>query len=343
MKTDRLQELDASKKFNPNIELPRRLRSSSRLRDFVSETNIDPGKLVMPIFVQEGSGVRAEIKSMPGICRYSPDEELDREIQEISDLGINAVLLFGLPTKKDAVGSESYDPKGVVQQALKRIRNLSEDLIVITDVCMCEYTNHGHCGLLSPSGKIDNERTIYSLGKIAVSHARAGADIVAPSAMMDDQVMAIRTALDSEGLSSIPIMSYSSKFASSFYGPFREAADSAPSFGDRGTYQMDSRNIREAMKEIELDIRQGADIVMVKPALSYLDVISEARKKFNVPIATYNVSGEYSMVKAASLNGWVQEEGVVKEILLSMKRAGADIIITYFAKFFASKFSGAKH
>jgi porphobilinogen synthase len=343
MKTDQIPKLDESAKLDPNLELPRRLRSSARLRDLVSETNIDVRKLVMPIFVQEGKAVRAEIKSMPGIYRYSPDKELDREIQEISDLGISAVLLFGLPAKKDAVGSESYNPKGVVQQALHRIKNLNEDLIVISDVCMCEYTDHGHCGLLSTSGKIDNARTISSLGKIAVSHARAGADMVAPSAMMDDQVMAVRTALDSEGFSSIPIMAYSSKFASSFYGPFREAANSAPSFGDRRTYQMDSRNIREAMKEIELDIRQGADIVMVKPALPYLDVISEARKRFTVPIATYNVSGEYSMVKAASLNTWIDEAGVVIEILASMKRAGADIIITYFAKDFASRSKGSKH
>ncbi len=342
MKPNQLPELDHSKKLNSNVRLPRRLRSSAKLRDLVSETSIDIRKLVMPIFVQEGKGIRTQIQSMPGIYRYSPDKELDRELQEISDLGINTVLLFGLPNKKDAFGSQSYDASGIVQQALERIKNLNNDLVIISDVCMCEYTDHGHCGILSTDGKVDNAKTLMSLGRIAVSHARAGADIISPSAMMDDQVSAIRTALDSEGFSSVPIMSYSAKFASSFYGPFREAADSAPSFGDRRTYQMDYRNLRESMKEIELDIQQGADIVMVKPALSYLDVIREARTNFPVPIATYNVSGEYSMIKAAALNGWIDEERAVDEILLSMKRAGADIIITYFAKESASRSKGMK-
>lgn len=314
---------------------PRRLRSKSKIRELVAETRIDLDHLVMPIFVQEGNGIKSEIQSMPGIFRLSPDEELDREIREISELGINAVLLFGLPKRKDMLGTEAFNPDGIVQRALRRIKNLNEDLTVICDVCMCEYTDHGHCGILERGGTVNNEKTISALGKIAVSQARAGADIVAPSAMMDDQVLAIRSALDSEGFKSIPIMAYSAKYASSFYGPFREAADSAPKFGDRRSYQMDARNVREALKEIELDVRQGADIIMVKPALAYLDVVSAAKRRFNLPLATYNVSGEYSMVKAAAMKGWIDEERIVSEMLHSMKRAGADLIITYFAKQYA--------
>lgn len=320
---------------------PRRLRSSSNLRELVSETKIDVGHLVMPIFVQEGERVKSEIQSMPGIHRYSPDKELEKEMETISNLGINSVLLFGLPKRKNASGTEAYSPTGVVQKALESIKNLNQSTVVICDVCMCEYTDHGHCGILR-EGVVDNAMTIATLGKIAVAQARAGADIVAPSSMMDDQVAAIRSALDSEGFQNVPIMSYSSKFSSAFYGPFREAANSSPQFGDRRTYQMDPRNSREAMREIALDIKQGADIVMVKPALAYLDVISAARRKFNVPLAAYNVSGEYSMVKAASLNGWIDERRAIEEILNSIGRAGADIIISYFAKQYASYSREAK-
>jgi porphobilinogen synthase len=286
----------------------------------------------MPIFVREGVGIKEEIKEMPGIFRYSPDVELDREIDSIADLGINAILLFGLPKKKDLLGSEAYNSEGVIQKAIRRIKNLREELIVITDVCMCEYTDHGHCGILSPKGIVDNSETLPYLAKIALSQAESGADIVAPSAMMDNQVAAIRKELDSNGYESTPIMSYSSKYASAFYGPFREAAGSLPKFGDRSTYQMDSRNIREAIRETEIDVEQGADIIMVKPALPYLDVISAVRNRFTLPLAAYNVSGEYSMVRAAALNGWIDEDRVVSETLHSIKRAGADVIITYFAK-----------
>lgn len=291
----------------------------------------------MPIFVQEGSGLKQKIQSMPGIYRYSPDKELDKEIEELTRVGISSVLLFGLPKKKDSVGSGAYDPDGVVQQAVRRIKNLDEDVIVICDVCMCEYTDHGHCGILNHKGVVQNEKTISYLGRIAEEQAKAGADIVAPSAMMDDQVGSIRTALDADGFESVPIMSYSSKFASAFYGPFREAVDSAPQFGDRKSYQMDWRNIREALRETQLDVDQGADILMVKPALPYLDVIGAVRQRFAQPIAAYNVSGEYSMIKAAAMNGWIDEDKVVDEVLHSIRRAGADIIITYFAKQYASK------
>lgn len=320
-----------------SVQKPRRLRATAELRNLVSETKIDIGHLVMPIFVQEGSGLKQKIQSMPGIHRYSPDKELDKEIEELTRVGINAVLLFGLPKKKDSVGSEAYNPEGVVQQAIRRIKNLNEKVIVICDVCMCEYTDHGHCGILSHKGVVENEKTISYLGRIAEEQAKAGADIVAPSAMMDDQVGAIRTALDAGGFESVPIMSYSSKFASAFYGPFREAADSAPQFGDRKSYQMDWRNVREALRETQIDVDQGADILMVKPALPYLDVISAIRQRFTQPIATYNVSGEYSMIKAAGLNGWIDEDRIVDEVLHSIRRAGADIIITYFAKQYAAK------
>jgi porphobilinogen synthase len=289
----------------------------------------------MPIFVQEGSGVKKKIDSMPEIYRYSPDKELDKEIEDITSLGINAVLLFGLPKKKDRLGSEAYSPNGVVQQAITRIKDLNQDVVIIGDVCMCEYTDHGHCGILNSKGHVENEKTVSYLGKIAAAQAEAGADIVAPSAMMDDQVGAIRSALDANGFEHIPIMSYSSKFASAFYGPFREAADSAPQFGDRKSYQMDPRNVREALRETQLDVDQGADILMVKPALPYLDVISAVRQRFNLPLAAYNVSGEYSMIKAAAINGWIDEDRVVDEVLHSIRRAGADIIITYFAKQYA--------
>jgi porphobilinogen synthase len=319
------------------VQKPRRLRSSAKLRSLISETYVDTGHFVLPIFVQEGSDGKQKIASMPGIYRYSLDKDLDSEIEEITSHGINSVLLFGLPKKKNPLGSEAYNPNGIIQEAVRRIKNQSEELVVICDVCMCEYTDHGHCGVLNSKGMVENEKTISLLGQIAETQARAGADVVAPSAMMDDQVVAIRAALDVNGFGSVAIMSYSTKFASAFYGPFREAADSTPQFGDRKSYQMDYRNIREALREAQLDVDQGADILMVKPALPYLDVTSAIRQRFPLPLATYNVSGEYSMIKAAAQNGWIDEDRAVHEVLHAMRRAGADIIITYFAKQYASK------
>jgi porphobilinogen synthase len=320
---------------------PRRLRQSFALRSLVSETEVTPRNLVMPIFVKEGSDIKERIDSMPGIFRLSPDQNLDREVSEIQSLGIGAVILFGLPKKKDSFGSEAYNESGIIQKAIERIKKQSlPGLVVISDVCLCEYTDHGHCGILGERGEVQNDRTIELLGKIAVSQARAGADIVAPSAMMDNQVLAIRDMLDSEGFQSTPIMSYSSKYASAFYGPFREAAGSSPSFGDRRGYQMDPSNVREALRETRIDIEQGADIIMVKPALAYLDVIKAVRNSFDLPLAAYSVSGEYSLIKGAALNGWIDEPKVVDEILHSIRRAGADIIITYFAKDYARKYWG---
>ncbi len=278
---------------------------------------------------------------MPGIFRLSPDENLEREILEIQSLGIGGIIVFGLPKIKDPFGSEAYNVNGVVQQAVRRIKQTSSELVVICDVCMCEYTDHGHCGILNPRGQVENDRTIEFLARIAVSQANAGADIVAPSAMMDNQVLAIRQGLDSAGFESMPIMSYSSKYASAFYGPFREAAGSAPSFGDRKTYQMDPSNVREALRETRIDVEQGADVIMVKPALSYLDVIKAVRAEFDLPLAAYNVSGEYSMIKAAAINGWIDEERIVDEVLHSIRRAGADIIISYFAKDYARRWKNS--
>jgi porphobilinogen synthase len=337
MITDQIENLGKSSVNPSTSRRPRRLRTTSQLRELVSETQVDVKHLVMPIFVKEGREIKEKIDEMPGIFRFSPDRELDKEIEEISSLGINAVLLFGLPHKKDSFGSEAYNPDGVIQQAVRRIKNTLPELLVICDVCMCEYTDHGHCGILDQKGSVDNDKSISYLAKIAVSQAKSGADIIAPSAMMDDQVLAIRSALDSNGFDSTAIMAYSSKFASGFYGPFRAAAGSTPNFGDRKSYQMDPRNIREALRETEIDVEQGADILMVKPALPYLDVLSSVRQKFTLPLAAYNVSGEYSMIKAASINGWLDEERVVDETLHSIRRAGADIIITYFSKQFAKR------
>jgi len=334
------QESEDEKKVDGDLggtRKPRRLRTSPELRDLVAETSIDVAHLVMPIFVKEGGNVKEKIDEMPGIFRYSPDRELDKEIEEISSLGIKAVLLFGLPNKKDPLGSEAYNPEAVIQQAIRRIKDTHPEILVISDVCMCEYTAHGHCGILDPAGRVENEKTLPYLGKIALSQANAGADIVAPSAMMDDQVLAIRRALDFSGFANTAIMSYSSKFASGFYGPFRVAAGSAPSFGDRKGYQMDSRNIREALRETEIDVEQGADILMVKPALAYLDVLSAVRQRFQLPLAAYNVSGEYSMIKAASSNGWIDEPRIVDEVLHAIRRAGADIIISYFSKEYSKR------
>ncbi len=319
-----------------SLTRPRRLRLTEGIRSLVAENEITPRHLVMPIFVKEGSNIKEEIDSMPGIFRFSPDSRLDEELSELKDLGINAVLLFGLPDKKDGLGSEAYNQSGIIQQAVRRIKQTFPEMVVICDVCMCEYTDHGHCGILNGRGYVENDRTAELLGKIAVSQARAGADIVAPSAMMDNQVLEIRRALDANSFENIAVMSYSSKYSSAFYGPFREAASSAPSFGDRKSYQMNPPNVREAIRETQLDVDQGTDIIMVKPALEYLDVLRAVKEKFDLPLATYNVSGEYSMIKAAALNGWLDGKRAMDEALIAMKRAGADIIITYFAKEFLS-------
>jgi len=311
-------------------ERPRRLRALRALRRLMRETRLSPSDMMYPVFVDRRIANPQEIPSMPGIYRL-PLRDLTREVDEILTSGIPAVLIFGLPSHKDAVGSEAYADDGVVQQAVRMIKEVAPELAVATDVCMCQYTNHGHCGIIQ-QGIIVNDETLEFLSRIAVSHAESGADIVAPSAMMDGQVRAIRNALDEQGLHNTAIMAYAAKYASAFYGPFREAAESAPQFGDRRSYQMDPPNRREAMREIAIDASEGADILMVKPALSYLDIIRDARAQFRLPIAAYNVSGEYAMIKAAGRNGWLNEKSVALEVLTSIKRAGADIIITYFAK-----------
>jgi porphobilinogen synthase len=313
----------------PELRL-RRLRRTEPLRALVRENRVDIGDLVYPIFVVEGQGIKQELSSLPGIFRFSPDQ-LPREVEEIARLKIPAVLLFGIPQHKDEAGSSAYHPQGVVQQAVRAIKKAVPELLVITDVCLCEYTSHGHCGVVV-NGDVDNDQTLPLLAKTALSHAEAGADIVAPSDMMDGRVKAIRESLDKNGFQNIPILSYAAKYASAFYGPFREAAESAPQFGDRLSYQMDLPNVREALREVEEDIKEGADIIMVKPALAYLDVIRRVRDAFNHPLAAYNVSGEYALVKAAMPMGWLDEPRVVMEILTAIKRAGADIIITYHAK-----------
>ena len=308
----------------------RRLRRTPAVRRLVRETVLSPGDFVLPLFVMHGNGIQQEISSMPGAFQWSPDR-LGAEAESVARLGIPAVLLFGLPAAKDELGSENYADDGIVQQAIRLIKSAVPELVVITDVCMCEYTSHGHCGVIR-NGTVDNDETLRILQRVAVSHAAAGADVVAPSGMMDGQVGAIRTALDANGFRDTAILGYSAKYASSLYGPFREAAESTPSFGDRRSYQMDTANAREAMREVELDLAEGADMVMIKPALSYLDVLRQARDRFDAPIAAYNVSGEYSMVKAAARNGWIDERAVTLELLTGIKRAGADIIITYHAK-----------
>jgi porphobilinogen synthase len=308
----------------------RRMRRTGALRTLVQETRVHRSALIYPLFVVEGKGIVEEIASMPGICRFSPDR-LQREIAEIASLGLVSVILFGIPAEKDPAGTAAYRENGVVQQAIRTIKKEVPEMVVFTDVCLCEYTSHGHCGVLDGQ-EVDNDATLGLLARMALSHAEAGADIVAPSDMMDGRAGAIRAALDQEGFTHVPIMSYAAKFASAFYGPFREAAESTPAFGDRRSYQMDPANRREALREIALDIEEGADIVMVKPALAYLDVIREARERFLHPLAAYNVSGEYAMVKAAAARGWIDEDRVVAEILTSIRRAGADLILTYFAK-----------
>jgi porphobilinogen synthase len=312
---------------------PRRLRRTERLRAMVRETRLTPERLIYPLFVAPGEGLRREIASLPGCFHLSADEAA-REAREVEALGIAGVILFGLPEGKDPEGTHGYADDGVVQQAVRRIRSECRDLLVMTDVCLCEYTSHGHCGLVD-GGEVLNDETLPLLARMAVSHAQAGAHVVAPSDMMDGRVAAIRHGLDQAGFSEVPILSYAAKYASAYYGPFREAADSAPQFGDRRGYQMDPANVREALHEVELDVAEGADMVMVKPALAYLDVIRAVRDAFDVPVAAYNVSGEYAMVKAAAGKGWIDERRIVVETLTAMARAGADTILTYHAKDFA--------
>jgi porphobilinogen synthase len=316
--------------MNFPIYRPRRLRRNARLRDLIRETTLEPRNFIYPLFIGPGKDQAQPVSSMPGVAQLTVDRAVD-ECREASDLGIPAVILFGIPERKDAVGSEAYDDRGIVQQAIRAIKESVPELLVVTDVCLCEYTDHGHCGVIK-NGDVDNDATLELLAREALSHARAGADIVAPSDMMDGRVGAIRRILDENGLTNTAIMAYAAKYASGFYGPFREAAESTPQFGDRRSYQMDPCNVEEALREVELDIREGADIVMVKPALAYLDVIYRVKEKFGYPLAAYNVSGEYSMIKAAGQNGWIEEARIMMEVLYAIRRAGADMIISYFAK-----------
>jgi porphobilinogen synthase len=322
----------------PGPARPRRLRLSPAIRSMVRETQLAPDDFIYPLFVVHERGVQHEIGSMPGVYQWSVDT-LVREVQEAADVGIPAVLLFGIPAAKDPLGLENFAPDGIVQQAVRAIKQTTPEMVVITDVCLCEYTDHGHCGLLNdghahlPEGYVLNDETLDVLAQVAVSHAQAGADIVAPSGMLDGMVGAIRSGLDTAGFEHLPILSYSAKYASSFYGPFRDAAQGAPKFGDRKTHQMDPANAREALREAALDVAEGADMLMVKPALAYLDVIRMIRERFTeLPLAAYNVSGEYAMLKAAAANGWLDEQRATLEVLTSIKRAGADLIITYHAK-----------
>jgi len=313
------------------INRMRRLRNNETLRSMVRETNLSVKDLIYPLFITFGRDKKIPIQSMPGIYQLSVDQ-LKTEMNEVKSLGIPAVLLFGIPESKDNRASSAYDEHGVVQEAIRAIKDTCPDVIVITDVCLCEYMDHGHCGIVESDGCINNDASLELLAQEALSHVQAGADMVAPSDMMDGRVGYIRNILDSEGYINIPIMSYAAKYSSAFYGPFREAAESAPQFGDRKTYQMDPANVLEALREVELDIAEGADIVMVKPALAYLDVLKAVKEIYGYPTAAYNVSGEYSMIKAAAAQGWINEEAILTEILTSIKRAGADMIITYSAK-----------
>lgn len=308
----------------------RRLRKTDNIRRLVRENSLQLNDLIYPLFIEEGKDIETEIVSMPGIKRFSLDK-LSKELDEVSALNIPAVLLFGIPSSKDEIGSQTWNEQGIIQKSIRFIKKHYPQLYVITDVCFCEYTSHGHCGIIHDND-VDNDATLVNLAKQVVSHARAGADMVAPSGMMDGMIATIREALDQTGFPNLPVMSYAVKYASAFYGPFRDAADSSPSFGDRRTYQMDPSNRDEALREANFDDQEGADILMVKPALSYLDIIRDIKNNFDRPVACYNVSGEYSMIKAAAEKGWIDEEKVMMESLLSMKRAGADIIITYFAK-----------
>ncbi|MDU6791558.1 MAG: porphobilinogen synthase [Anaerococcus sp.] len=318
----------------------RRIRENKILREMTKETSLEISDFIYPLFVVEGENIKKEIPSMPDCYHFSIDK-LEDEIKEIVNLGIRAVILFGIPNKKDDHGSEAYAEDGIIQKAVRKIKEINKDLLVITDVCMCEYTDHGHCGILDHEGHVLNDETVSYIAKIALSHARAGADIIAPSDMMDFRIKAIRKILDENNFKHIPIMAYSAKYASNFYGPFREAADSAPSFGDRKSYQMDYHNSNEAMREIDLDLEEDADFIIVKPALSFLDIIQRTKDNFNTNIVAYNVSGEYSMVKNAIKMGLVKEE-IIYEILISIKRAGAKMIITYHAKEMARKLRGEK-
>jgi len=323
---------------NRLVTRPRRLRVNAAMRSLVRETRVNRAGLVQPLFIVDGSDVVQPIGAMPGVSRYSVDRAV-AECRELDALGIRAVLLFGIPDadRKDSFATINYDPNGIVQRAARAIKDAVPKLLVIADLCNCEYTDHGHCGILEPDGDVDNDRTLEVLAKTAVTYARAGVDIVAPSDMMDGRVAAIRAALDDEGFSKTAILSYAAKYASAFYGPFREAAASTPSFGDRRTYQMDPANAREALREVRLDIEEGADMVMVKPAMTYLDVVRDVRGATDLPLAVYHVSGEYAMLKAAAERGWLDEERAVDESLTAMARAGADIIITYFAKDYARR------
>ncbi|SCI43417.1 porphobilinogen synthase [Romboutsia sp. Marseille-P6047] len=322
------------------LRRPRRLRANKAIRNLVRETKLNVEDLIYPLFIVEGEGIKNEISSLPDVYHFSLDM-LEDEIKEIKDLGIEHVILFGIPHdhEKDACGSEAYNDNGIIQRAIRKIKEIDSEINVITDVCMCEYTSHGHCGILNENGYVKNDVTLEYLTKIAVSHAKAGADMVAPSDMMDGRIGVLREGLDEAGFENIGIMAYSVKYASTFYGPFREAANSAPSFGDRKTYQMDPANSNEALIEAELDVLEGADILMVKPALSYLDVIRRVKDNFDLPLAAYNVSGEYAMLKSAVKNG-ILAEGAIYESVMSIKRAGADIIITYFAKDLAKLIRG---
>jgi porphobilinogen synthase len=318
---------------------PRRLRRNEKIRAMVRETSLSPNNLIYPLFVGPGRDNAHPVSSMPGVSQLTVDRAV-RECVEANDLGIPAVILFGIPERKDREGSEAYADHGVVQQAIRAIKDKLSDLLIITDVCLCEYTDHGHCGVIK-NGDVDNDATLEVLAKEALSHARAGADIVGPSDMMDGRVAAIRRALDDDGFTHTAIMAYAAKYASGFYGPFREAAESTPQFGDRRSYQMDPANADEALREVEMDIREGADIVMVKPAMTYLDIVYRVKQKFGYPVAAYNVSGEYSMIKAAGANGWIDEQRIILEVLYAIRRAGADMILTYFAKDAARLLQGA--
>ena len=320
------------------IYRPRRLRRNERLRELVRETGLSPKNFIYPLFVGPGTDKAQPVSSMPGVAQLSVDRAV-KECEEVDALGIPAVILFGLPVYKDHAGSEAYADDGVVQRAIRAIKEAIPALLVMTDVCLCEYTDHGHCGLIK-NGDVDNDSTVELLVREALSHARAGADIVAPSDMMDGRVGAIRKSLDQNGFDQVAILAYAAKYASGFYSPFREAAESTPQFGDRRSYQMDPANAEEALREVELDIREGADIVMVKPAMAYLDIIYRVKTKFGYPVAAYNVSGEYSMIKAAGEKGWIDEQRIMMEVLLAIRRAGADMILSYFAKDVARLFIG---
>jgi len=328
--------------LQPGAQRPRRWRRTSALRDLVRETTLSPDDFVYPLFVVPGEGVRNPVPSMPGVDQLSVDL-LAAEARALGSLGIKAVLLFGIPEAKDPLGGESYAADGVVQQAIGTLKDASPELVVMTDVCMCEYTDHGHCGLLDAEGYLLNDETLELLARIAVSHGEAGADVVAPSGMIDGMVGAIRPALDGEGLERVAVLSYAVKYASAFYGPFRDASEGTPAFGDRKSHQMDPANAREALREAALDVEQGADALLVKPALGYLDVVRRVQERFpELPLAAYNVSGEYAMVKAAAANGWLDERSVVLEVLTGIRRAGADLVVTYHAKDAAAWLQGAK-